>query len=211
MLSRKRELRQSIGIGGSKVQLDDQSFSQSYRLCDLAVCQGMCCYDGVYLDSCEVDVLESLTRDQAGRFRALGIDFSSSPITRERQPDGTIRYRTATHPFDYGQSAEFPEHFERTACVFRCGDGRCSLQQIAVDLDKDPWYFKPMGCWMHPLELRLGAKPTLSVSGFGKSPFGSNTQCGRSCAGGAPGYQVFERELRALSEVLGQDLLVSQK
>ena len=170
----------------------------------------MCCYDGVYLESCEVDAIESLVVDHGERFRELGIDLSSPPVSEEPQSDGKTRRRTATRPFDYQESAELPGHFERTACIFRCEDGRCSLQQISVDLGENPWHFKPMGCWMHPLELRLGAKPTLSVSGEGKNSFSSSTQCGRSCTSSSNGYQIFERELGALSEVLGQDLLDSQ-
>jgi hypothetical protein len=76
-------------------------------------------------------------------------------------------------------------------------------------MGKDPWHYKPMGCWMHPLELHLGPNPKLSVSGNGDSQFSAKTQCGRKCSTGKTGYQVFRRELEVLSDILGQDLFDS--
>lgn len=209
MLSQKDELKRQIGLAGRAVAVDFQSFSSSYDLCDLAACQGMCCYDGVYLETPEVTAIEALIGEERDRFEQLGIRWTSSPLNKERQKGGQSRTRTALQFYDYRESARLPDGFKSTACVFRCSDGRCSLQQIAVDLGKDPWYFKPMGCWMHPLELRLGPNPTLSVSGGGASPFSARTQCGRQCAKGSSGFRVFRRELEVLSDLLGQDLFAS--
>jgi hypothetical protein len=209
MLSQKEELKRQIGIGGRSVAVDHRSFSSSYALCELSVCQGMCCYDGVYLESTEVTVIESLIQDERDRFEGLGISWGESPFQVGSRKDGSSRTRTSLQPYDYQEEARLPKDFQSTACVFRCQDGRCSLQQISVDMREDPWHYKPMGCWMHPLELHVGPNPKLSVSGGGTSQFSARTQCGRECSAGKTGYQVFRRELEVLSEILGQDLFDS--
>ena len=209
MLSQRKELKRQIGIGGSSVTVDHRSFSSSYALCELSVCQGMCCYDGVFLEPTELTVLETLIQDERDRFEDLGIRWGETPFLLTSGRGGSVRARTSLQPYDYQEEAELPRDFQSTACVFRCQDGRCSLQQISVDVGEDPWHYKPMGCWMHPLELHLGQNPKLSVSGGGRSPFSARTQCGRKCSAGKPGYQVFRRELEVLSDLLDQDLFAS--
>jgi hypothetical protein len=209
MLSQLVELKRQIGIEGQTVAVDYRSFSSSYSLCELSVCQGMCCYDGVYLESSEVTVIESLIQDMRDRFENLGIKWEDSPLLVEAGGSVSSRTRTSLQPYDYRNEARLPKGFQSTACVFRCQDGRCSLQQISVDMGKDPWHYKPMGCWMHPLELHLGPNPKLSVSGGGDNQFSARTQCGQKCATGKTGYQVFRRELEVLSDILGQDLFAS--
>ena len=189
-----------------KVSVDHESFLACYEPCALEVCQGMCCYDGVFLQTAEVTVIEALIRSEREAFLQLKIDLQASPIVLERHASGSDRAKTRTVPFDYLPSAELPDRFQRTACVFRCGDGRCSLQVLAMNRGLDPWAYKPMGCWMHPLELTVGSNPRVTVSGGGKNPFSGCTQCGRQQRRGKPGYQVFQRELDVLSDFLGQDL-----
>ena len=171
MLAVARELRESIGIGDQAVRVDSASFSRSYEVCDLARCQGMCCYDGVFLEAPEVGVVERLVREEGDHFKHWGIELDGGAFEQERKSSGCFQTKTATRSFDYGAQAELPTHFASTACVFRCSDGRCSLQRLSVELGYDSWQFKPMGCWMHPLELNLEGEPSLSVSSRGVSSF----------------------------------------
>ncbi len=206
MLALARELRDIIGIGDQSVPVDARSFSNSYRVCDLARCQGMCCYDGVFLEAPEVEVVERIVEEERHRFDLWGIKFDSGGLELRRKSNGCVQTKTATRSFDYEDQAEMPTHFDPTTCVFRCSDGRCSLQRLSVVLGYDPWHFKPMGCWMHPLELNLVGKPTVSVSSGGMSLFSGSTQCGKVCQPGVSGYETFRNELNALSVVLDQDL-----
>jgi hypothetical protein len=46
--------------------------------------------------------------------------------------------------------------FANTRCGFAEADGKCGLQTLAVKLGKHKWAFKPMGCWLFPLESENG-------------------------------------------------------
>ncbi len=207
MLSLAKELREIVGLNERKVRVDAASFSRSYQLCDLSKCQGMCCYDGVFLEAPEKQAIDKIVSEEGGRLEEWRIDLEAGATTLEQKSDGRRQAKTRTRPFDYEDRALVPDHFGATACVFRCPDGRCSLQRISAERGHHPWYFKPMGCWMHPLELSLDGQSTLSVSSFGRSPFSASTQCGKVCGEGRSGFDVFKGELEALSVVLGQDLL----
>ena len=206
MLHRKHELKRLMGAFGRTVELDVESFSATYSVCELGQCQGMCCYDGVFLEAPEVTVVNALLREHQSRFHSLGIDLTEPVLEPGERESGRKGIRTRRVPFVYRESAALPDHFNRTACVFRCHDGRCALQQLGADLGEDPWSYKPMGCWMHPLTLTLGPRPRLSVSAQGRDTFSACTQCGLRRERGESGYRVFRRELEVLSDILDQDL-----
>lgn len=207
MLSVRDPLVAQIGPMVEPIEVDRRSFSARYSFCELDRCQGMCCYDGVYLEEPEVTVLERLISTEKERFKAWGMDVNSRSLVREHSETRRARVRTKVVPFRYSDTAGLPSHFESTACVFRCSDGRCSLQRIALERGLDPWFFKPMGCWMHPLVLKIGNPGLLSVGGAVHSRFASCTQCGSRRDHGLSGYEVFRRELEVLSDWLAQDLL----
>ena len=207
MLSQRDALVAQIGPVTVPIEVDRRSFSALYSTCDLNRCQGMCCYDGVYLEAPEVTELERLIAEEKGRFSAWGMTVDLEALVRESARSGRSQVRTKLVPFRYADRARMPSHFESTACVFRCSDGRCSLQRIAMERGLDPWYFKPMGCWMHPLVLELGKPVRLSVGGTEDSRFASCTQCGMRRNSGKTGYDIFRRELEVLSDWLAQDLL----
>lgn len=191
----------------AKIRVDSASFGAKYQVCDLERCQGMCCYDGVFLETPEVTALTALCSEHRDFLHEVGITLTPEQLFEFVGDRGSRRVKTRLRTFDYRPSANLPKHFTATACVFRLEDGRCSLQCLAMHLGYEPWYFKPMGCWMHPLELKLGIVPRISVAGGGLSRFAGCTQCGLRQSEGTTGYQVFGDELAALSRVLDQDLL----
>ena len=110
--------------------------------CDLAVCEGMCCHDGAWLEAHEVRALRRLVFARRGAFPGLPDRFLVAA-----EGGGT---KTATRPHAWKQEG-WPSHFPRTRCVFALPDARCSLQVLAVADGVDPWAYKPRACWMHPL------------------------------------------------------------
>jgi len=110
----------------------------------------MCCYDGVYLDNDEKEVIEALVSKYPSFFRFM----KKSPIEIGSWGDFS-GFKTSTIPYFYSQP-EFPKHFNQTRCSLALEDGRCSLQVLAEELAIHPWTFKPNACWMHPLKIRGG-------------------------------------------------------
>ena len=207
MLSQLKALREVMGVPLAKVRVESASFGATYRVCELAQCQGMCCYDGVFLEAPEVDALTTLCREHRDYLHGLGVTLPPEQLFEFIGNRSRRRVKTRLRAFSYRPSAELPAHFTATACVFRLEDGRCSLQCLSLHLGSEPWHFKPMGCWMHPLELKLGIVPRITVAGGGLSRFAGCTQCGLRQAEGKSGYEVFRDELAALSRLLDQDLL----
>ncbi len=208
MLSQLHELRRVLGAQGRTVRIDSASFAKRYRACQLVDCQGMCCYDGVFLEACEVTALERVVAEETDRLRAWGVDPSEGLVERQASSSGRARWRTKLVPFRYHSRSSLPAHFNSTRCVFRLGDGRCSLQRLSVERGKDPWYFKPMGCWLHPLRIAVGASVCISVGDSERPvPFASCTGCGREWETGVSGFEVFRRELEVLETLFGRPLV----
>lgn len=167
--------------------------------CDLACCEAMCCYDGVYLRPEEEARLTATVRDHPAAFAFLPEPFVVDGTWQER-----IRGRkTAVRPHAY-RSAEWPAHFAATRCVFALADGRCSLQVLATRLGEHPWARKPRACWLHPL--REGpsglAPPPVDAAadpdrhGPDYPGFVSFTACGRHRPGaGAPWPEALAEEI----------------
>jgi hypothetical protein len=112
--------------------------------CDLSECQGICCSDGAFLRPEEVRRTHKLVAKYPEHFAQLPADY----IIDEEWAHG-VGKKTQVRKFRYRNK---PAHFKHTKCVFAEADGKCSFQTLAVKLGKHKWHFKPMGCWLFPLE-----------------------------------------------------------
>jgi len=125
-------------------------------------------------------------------------------------PDQHHDWRTATRPAETSELADdFPAHFPRTRCVFLDAEHRCVLQRLASDLGRHPWFWKPISCWMHPLLLRHGKRPVLTLPHPADDPeaFTTCTHCGRSDPRGTRAAEVLREELAMLGRISGRDLV----
>lgn len=194
-----------------RAPIDFESFATPLRLCTLEGCQGMCCYDGVCLDEDEEHYLTAILEAHPLHFKPLG-------ITRENAFEDAVfidtdTRKTATRKHKYPKHVGFPKHFEKTSCVFRHEDGRCSLQALAMEHGEHPWAYKPLSCWLHPISLERNDRTILWLPTKGRDPlkddkfpgYAPYTQCGEHCAGGQPAYEVLRQELETLGAVVGRD------
>ena len=160
------------------------------RACDLAVCEGMCCHDGVYL-----------TPEEERRLRRLVFQRRRElPHLPDRCFEGG---KTAVAPYVYRAR---PAHFTDTRCVFALADARCSLQVLAVADGQHPWAYKPRACWMHPLRegahegaTRLLPPPEDPASDWDRAEgypgYVTFTECGRHRPDGEPWDVVLAEEI----------------
>ncbi|MEZ5386839.1 MAG: hypothetical protein R3F13_15115 [Prosthecobacter sp.] len=196
--------------------VDHASFERRIQPCMLDSCWATCCHDGVFLSDEEASVIAALIEENTERLTGYDVPVSTESIIR--QPDGACR--TAVEVASKDDLAEdFPPHFSKTRCVFLDAQHRCVLQLLSCDLGRPSWFYKPIGCWMHPLTLRPlrrgDARPLLRLPGAEDDPlrsaeypgFASCTPCGRACAGGRPAPEVLAPELQALSAIGGRDFV----
>lgn len=206
------ELRERL----QEAAVDHDSFERQISLCDLASCRATCCHDGVFLSEEEAEMMREMMAEHGDRFSGYGVEVSSSAVVSDEH--GV--HRTATRPSEGEERAsDFPAHFLKTRCVFLDDQHRCTWQRLAGDLGKPAWFFKPIGCWLHPLTLRpvnrVGGRPVLRLPGVEDDPlagegypgFASCTPCGRVCDAGRPASEVLRPELEALSEIGGRDFV----
>ena len=111
--------------------------------CDIRKCEGICCSDGAFLLPEEERLIRRLVKKHPAHFAHLRADFIG-----DGEWEGNTGRKTAVAPFQY---KEKPTHFSHTRCVMAEADGKCSLQTLAVKLEKHKWAYKPMGCWLYPL------------------------------------------------------------
>src|SRR5438067_10441065 len=112
--------------------------------CDLAVCKGMCCHDGVYLEDDEAEVIAELALREADFFREQGLPLPTSAVVHSNFHGLMSGPKTATVPRKWrGRVEGYPAHFEATACCFLLEDGRCGLQVLSVARGRHRWYYKP--------------------------------------------------------------------
>jgi hypothetical protein len=131
-------LREQYG----NARLDADAFQRKISRCSLASCKGTCCYGGVRVDDDTARVLQQLSLDRASAFREMGLSLPSTVVTRTEW-QGVAGNITALKPFPFRSLvAEFPAHFDETACAFLMLDGRCGLQVLAGLDGKHPWYYK---------------------------------------------------------------------
>jgi hypothetical protein len=199
--------------GGS---VDAASFQRPVKRCQISVCRGMCCYDGVYVSREAATVIERVAGEHAGFFAGLDLRLPARVIVEGDWAWKRGGLKTAVTHRPFSATVEgFPPHFTDTACVFLVADGRCSLQLLSVGQGRHPWFYKPAKCWQHPITLEGEAHAVLRLHDDRTDPFRfpgydgfvSRIFCGRTCPGGAPAAVVLAEELRFLSRIVGRDLL----
>ena len=200
------------------ITVDVASLTRPLRPCDLAVCRGTCCHDGVYLGPEEAEGLRRLVEESREDLEAIGLDLPEQVVVYGSWKDSFSGPKTAVrHEPKHGLVADYPPHFPETACVFLLPDARCGLQALAMQRGLPPWFYKPLTCWMHPLAIESidEETPVLVLHDEANDPqrypdydgFSSRTHCGRICEGGDPAWRVLAAELRYLGDLGGRDLL----
>jgi hypothetical protein len=169
--------------------------------CDVRVCEGRCCYDGVYLQSNE----EHFLRELVARVPELAAKVPEEFIVDGCWEGENMGRKTATRPVEYA-APDFPAHFTRTRCVFSDPAGFCELEKFARGRGQHPWSYKPTTCWMFPLQDEDG-KPAEPVRGPEDDPYrtpqyagyASCVPCGRHDAKGQPWKKSLDREIAYLN------------
>jgi hypothetical protein len=198
--------------------LDAPSFARPLARCSLAACRGMCCYDGVYVNDEEAEVIEEVVRQEAGFFSKLGLNLAERVIVDGEWEGQVSGKKTAVVPHAFASEVpHFPEHFKDTACVFHLDDGRCGLQVLSEARGHHPWYYKPFTCWLHPISLAPGEEgqgAAILVESATSDPyrvpgydgFVEQTFCGRTAPCGRPAREVLAEEIALLGAITGRDL-----
>ncbi len=207
-----------LGEVVSAMSVDTDSLCRPLRRCDLAVCRGTCCHDGVYLGPEEAGMLRRLVAESRAEFEAMGLDLPEQTVVYGSWRGTVSGPKTAVRPeAKHGVVTDYPAHFPETACVFLLSDARCALQAFAMQRGLPPWHYKPLTCWMHPLAIDgiEEGRAVLVLHNESSDPqrfpdydgFVSRTPCGRTCVDGEPAWRVLEEELRFLGELGGRDLV----
>jgi hypothetical protein len=207
-----------LGETVATMEVDAASLRRPLRRCDLALCRGTCCHDGVYLGPEEAEVLREIVGEARDELAALGLDLPEQVIVYGSWRGTVSGPKTAVRPEPkHGLVEGYPPHFPETACVLLLPDARCALQALALRRGLPPWFYKPLTCWMHPLAIDgvEEGRPILTLHDEANDPqtypdyggFVSRTHCGRTCPGGEPAWQVLGEELRFLGELGGRDLV----
>ncbi|NNE93816.1 MAG: hypothetical protein HKN23_19370, partial [Verrucomicrobiales bacterium] len=130
--------------------IDFEAFMLPLKACDLADCRGTCCHDGVYLSGEEAEVVQNVDPE---KLKAVGAaDLPGKTVIYGNWRGLASGPKTATRPAPMRERVKgYPSHFPETNCVFLLPDARCALQALAVEEGKQPWFYKPFTCWVHPL------------------------------------------------------------
>ncbi|MCB1228024.1 MAG: hypothetical protein KDK99_19620, partial [Verrucomicrobiales bacterium] len=184
------EAIRDLAVQVREAALDHAAFEQRLQPCELTYCRATCCHDGVRLSASEAAVLIATATEHAASLRALGWEGEmKDALVPDVRPGGACR--TATRAARAEELAvDFPAHFPATRCVFLDAEHRCLWQKLAVSLERHPWHYKPLTCWLHPLVLvpgSQGARPLLTLFSPETDPqrapgyagFASCTPCGR--------------------------------
>lgn len=159
------------------------------RGCGFGECDAMCCINGVYVFTEEVDDLlehqELIKPHLSPGRRDVSTWFDGIVITETDHPaggtaQGTVVMPDETHPA--GQS-----------CVFLRPDRACGLQVAGRAAGEDDWRFKPLWCAMHPLVFDEGV---LTVADDNPVSLAGG-HCSRpDPESDVPLYRVYEAEAR---------------
>ncbi|WP_231426322.1 AAA family ATPase [Pedobacter sp. Leaf250] len=168
--------------------------------CDYLTCEARCCYDGVYLHEQEADDITRLVMDNPMYFQHLPTDFI---VQGTWSPDSGKKTAVRSHQYS---SPDFPEHFEKTRCVFAYQDGACSLQRLSMETTENAWTYKPKACRLHPLQSNKGefiAPPTaLEDDKYNISlrypGYVSYTPCGINRNDGEIWFEMLSKEIESL-------------
>jgi hypothetical protein len=195
-----------------EARVSPQEFQRKLGRCRLDDCKGMCCYGGVAVDDGTAVVLQQLSVDRASDFRDLGLALPEV-VVAATEWRGVVGNITALKPRPFrSMLADYPSHFDETACVFLMDDARCALQVLAERDGKHPWYYKPFGCWLLPIklsdsEIRLYDDATDPFRFPDYDGFVSRIFCGKTCDRGLPAAEMLKPELELLGRLLGRDLV----
>lgn len=206
-----------LGEAVSALSIDLAALQRPLRRCDLELCCGTCCHDGVYLGPEEADVVRHIVDESRDELEGMGLDLPDQVIVYGSWRDSVSGPKTAVRRQQKRGIVEaYPEHFPETACVFLLSDARCALQALAMRRGLPPWYYKPVTCWMHPLSIEGmdEDRPVLTLHDEENDPqrfpdydgFVCRTPCGETCAAGEPAWKVLAEELEYLGSVGGRDL-----
>lgn len=165
----------------------------------------------------EADTINTLVKDNRDFFLKNGIPIDEPYLDEEKDEEtGQIEISTNVRPMEYPEG-KLPAHFDKTACVFRrASDGACTLQALSIEKGKPGWWYKPLACWLFPLEIERSGKPFISVAHASTDEytdaeypgFVAYTGCGMECAkDGKPAYEVLTGEIKELSRLLDRDLM----
>ena len=205
----ERKMRKELTM--LDIRLD--TLKRSIERCDLSICRGMCCYDGIYVNDETADVIQKIATEKADFFRNLGLDLPENVIVQGEWRGEISGKKTAVRFEPFSRTVPgYPRHFEDTACVFHMQNGRCGLQALSVSEGLHPWYYKPTGCWMHPLSLSNTKELQLHDDQDDPHQFPdyagyvSNTFCGRTVQKGRTAYVVLADEIDFLSQIVDQSV-----
>lgn len=196
--------------------IDAREFRRRLTCCSLADCRGVCCYDGVPVDDDTAGVVQWLSKERAADFQEMGLSLPNEVIV-DNEWHGVVSKKTAVRPFPFRSLVrDYPDHFADTACVFLLDDGRCGLQVLAERDGEHPWYYKPIGCWLHPIKItgsaiRLYDEASDPDRRPGYDGFACRTFCGRTASDGCPAAELLKEELQYLGRILNRDPLAGFK
>lgn len=223
MLSLESVFNEKLREQYRNAPLDAHSFHRHYKVCGLGECAGMCCNggSGFYLKE-ESETILKLAKDHPDFFAKHGVPLPEKVLDEEVDEEtGEIELSTNTREFKYPANVNLPGHFPSTSCIFKRGDGACTLQLLSLEQGKHRWWYKPIACWLFPLELEHGGKPFIHVAHHSTDEyiddeypgFVGYTPCGAECTNGKgrPAYEVLEGEIAELSRWLGRDLMAEIK
>jgi hypothetical protein len=171
-----------------------EKYNTKLKTCDIDSCKGMCCYDGIYLMDGEEEYLKNIVQEFKEYFSFLPDNF----IVDGNWKNVVTGRKTEIRKYN-SVASDFPNHFERTLCVFAKDDGKCSLQSLAYELNIHKWTFKPVGCWMFPLRVKNGKLVPPTVKQKDDPDYFDDTYPGYStyvrCGKNAQDGDVYERVL----------------
>jgi hypothetical protein len=219
MLSLETPFKEKLRKMYRTAPVDVPSFHRLYKVCSASDCEAICCHggSGFYLTTEEPETIRALVRDKREFFEAQGLDMSVELFSEDvvDEETGETELSTNTRPVTYHKAGLRPDHFPSESCVFRTDKGACSLQMLSIAEGKHGWWYKPVACWLYPIELEHAGKPFIRIAHpttdeyvDDKYPgFVEFTPCGKECAGGEPAYKVVGHEIEMLSKLIDRDLM----
>jgi len=217
MLSLEKTFREKLFDMYRSAPLDAASFHRSYKVCAMEDCLGLCCNggSGFYMKE-ESDTIRSLVENNRAFFARHVPDMPEQIFDEELDEEtGEIELSTNTRAYSYPEGF-LPDHFPATSCIFKRNDGACTLQVLGIEEGKSGWTYKPLACWLFPIELEHGGKPFIHVAHASTDEyvdaeypgFVGFTKCGAECkSGGKPAHEILKGEIAELSRLLERDLM----
>lgn len=210
-------------------KIDFDSFQRKIQPCSLSEknCLGMCCYEGTLVVEEDAAMIQEITQTERVFFRSIGLKLPEKVIVDYPEYEvynvanyewmgiGGLSSTAIQETSIFSDLEDFPEHFNRTACVFLTDRGQCGLQLLAEDRSLHPWYYKPFICWLHPIMMtplsrkqiliRLPNSENQPYQSEEFQGFTSYTFCGKTDDCGNFAYLILENELDFLGEIVGRD------